>query len=140
MFKWSPTIIILIIAVLLSIVLIYMMFRKPNSKGTEHYEKSEKPETQPSQSGSLVLFHGDFCGHCQKMKPEWEKLKSMLPPDVKVYEIESKDSKMNDFRDSVSGFPTIRFYRGEPSPGSQGIDYTGDRTASAILQFVESTK
>jgi thiol-disulfide isomerase/thioredoxin len=137
--EWTTkSVVILVVAVILSVILIYMLFRKAPKetyeKEQQHVAVEEKPESK--SDGSIFLFYGDFCGHCQKMKPEWEKLKSMLPESIHVYEMESKDPNMAQF--GIKGFPTIRLYRGEPSPTGQGIDYTGNRTAADILHFIES--
>lgn len=129
--EWNRNIIILIIAIILTVVLIYMIFRKPSK---ETFTKRE--EKQKDDEYSLFLFYGEQCGHCKKMKPEWERLKSILPPNIRTYEMESSDPNMGAY--NIEGVPTIRFYKGEPLPTNNGINYTGNRTAEEILKFVET--
>ena len=46
----------------------------------------------------FVKIYANWCGHCQNMKPEWEKLKNendfFRRNDINIVEIE--ESKLND--------------------------------------------
>lgn len=84
----------------------------------------------------IVLFYADWCGHCQQFKPEWERMKSLMPSNLNSAEIESNNiSKMSN-PPQVQGFPTIKMYRDNLNVG----DYEGNRTAEAILKNLKSIK
>jgi protein disulfide-isomerase A1 len=72
----------------------------------------------------LVQFHAPWCGHCQKLAPEYGKaataLKEMGVVLVKVDAVEHVDFAHDQ---GVKGYPTLFFYvNGEKKP------YTGGRT------------
>lgn len=59
--------------------------------------------------------YADWCGHCEALKPKWEKLKEILPKGrVQTIEIEeSETEKRTEFEKkynktiNVNGYPTI---------------------------------
>ena len=59
--------------------------------------------------------YADWCGHCQALKPKWEKLKQILPKGrVQTVEIEEAETekraqfeKKHKKTIDVSGYPTI---------------------------------
>ena len=138
--QWNSSIIIIVLAVILTLALIYMIFRR--DKTSENFEPpppppspKEAPENEPGYS--MVLFHLNGCGPCKQVRPEWDKLKnqvSMGSPGVQFYEIEASHPEVQKF--GIKGFPTIKFFKGTPSPEKPAIDYTGERTAEGLLKFV----
>lgn len=135
--QWNASIIIIILAAILTLALIYMIFRK--DKGNENYQpESPAPlREQPKDSYSLVFFHLNGCGPCKQFRPEWEKFKTISPPDLNLYELEASHPETSKFK--ITGFPTVKFFKGEPSPDKPSIDFTGARTAEGLSKFVEET-
>jgi len=84
----------------------------------------------------IVLFYADWCGHCQQFKPEWERMKSLMPSNLNSAEIESSNISNMSNPPQVQGFPTIKMYRDNLNIG----DYEGNRTAEAILKNLKSIK
>ena len=84
----------------------------------------------------IVLYYANWCGHCQMMKPEWNKAASMLANDdnVNVGEIESEYIPKMTTSPNVVGFPTIRIYKN----GGEGQDYEGGRVADEIVEFART--
>ena len=80
----------------------------------------------------ISLFYADWCGHCNSFKPEWEKLKIILPKN-NIEFAEYEDSKDSDIINSnnIEGFPTIKI---ETNEGT--FDYDGRRDAESILDTV----
>ncbi len=120
---------------------------KPNS---EHVEKIQ--ETGPianAQSNNkkavIVLIHADWCGHCQRLEPEWNSMKSALDNNVKQHvvfeEIESAelDKKLPMVSKTYLGGKPLE-YRGFPTIGSirngKFEMYGGGRSAPELLQWV----
>jgi len=86
----------------------------------------------------FVKIYANWCGHCQNMKPEWEKLKNendfFRRNDINIVEIE--ESKLNDRTNQLHqsrGFPTLIYYH-----DGEKIDYDGeDRTKQSFINFLK---
>ncbi|KAJ6561210.1 thioredoxin-like protein [Mycena vulgaris] len=85
---------------------------------------------------SMVAFVAPWCGHCQKMVPEYSKAALGMHPLIPLYAVDCDDEKNKRLcgEQGVKGFPTVKvFPRGkEQSP----ILYEGERSASAFYYFV----
>jgi thiol-disulfide isomerase/thioredoxin len=87
--------------------------------------------------------YADWCGHCKSLKPEWNKLKTMIQKDrVQFIEIEESESaKRSQFEKktkrslNVNGYPTIfKIHTNKPVEY-----YTGPRTAQDMRQWILSS-
>jgi len=87
---------------------------------------------------ALVMFYAPWCGHCKRLKPEFEKAGSLLfkndPPVtmVKVDCTEGGKSTCNKF--SVQGYPTLKIFKN----GEFSSEYNGPREASGIAKYMRS--
>jgi len=82
----------------------------------------------------LKMF-APWCGHCKKMKPDWDKLmddfkdsETQLIADVDC----TAEGKPVCDSNGVKGFPTLKF--GDPTDLQ---DYQGARTYEALKKFIE---
>jgi len=84
---------------------------------------------------TLVAFVAPWCGHCQKMAPEYSKAALGLYPLVPTYAVDcdAEKNKRLCAEQGVKGFPTVKLFpRGNTLTP---IPYQGDRTANAIFNF-----
>lgn len=86
----------------------------------------------------MVMYGVDWCPHCVKAKPEFEKLGATRTIDGKLVEFAvvnpEKDKEAAEGKE-IKGYPTIHLYNPD---GSLLEEYEGARTSDAILQFLQS--
>ncbi|KAM0438546.1 hypothetical protein ACHAPT_001296 [Fusarium lateritium] len=90
---------------------------------------------------SIVEFYAPWCGHCQNLKPAYEKVAKNLEGLAKVAAIDCDDDANKPFCGSmgVQGFPTLKIVRPGKKYGRPVVeDYQGQRTAGAITEAVVS--
>lgn len=76
----------------------------------------------------MVEFYAPWCGHCQRLTPEYEKAAKALKG---IANIAAVDATKENTGVSVQGYPTIRFY----NDGKES-DYNGGRTAQEIVNWI----
>jgi thiol-disulfide isomerase/thioredoxin len=75
--------------------------------------------------------YANWCGHCQALKPEWNKMKSLINKDanIEIVEIEENENeKLNKLKErfpelQINGYPTVF----KIHPNKQIEYYTGNR-------------
>ncbi|KAJ7708692.1 thioredoxin-like protein, partial [Mycena rosella] len=97
--------------------------------------KSFKKAMRANQT-SLVAFVAPWCGHCQRMAPEYSKAALGLHPLLPLYAVDCDADKNKPLcaEQGVKGFPTVKLFpRGKEVPP---VTYEGaERTASALYYF-----
>ncbi|KAI9779985.1 MAG: hypothetical protein M1835_004590 [Candelina submexicana] len=92
-----------------------------------------------SNHTSIVEFFAPWCGHCQNLKPAYEKAAKSLAGLAKVAAMDCDDEANKAFCGNmgVKGFPTIKTVKPSNKRGRALIeDYQGPRTAKAIVDAV----
>ena len=78
----------------------------------------------------MVLYYAEWCGHCQTMKPEWNKVVKKMKKNnnVNIAEIESShiDTLVN--KPEIQGFPTIKMYNN----GNEVASFEDERVADKM--------
>jgi len=84
----------------------------------------------------MVLYYADWCGHCQSMKPEWQKVVNKMKNTniVNVAEVESNHINSLINKPQVKGFPTIKMY----NSGIEKANFEEERSADKIEKFAIS--
>ncbi|KAI0158280.1 thioredoxin-domain-containing protein [Xylariaceae sp. FL1272] len=92
-----------------------------------------------SNHTSIVEFYAPWCGHCQNLKPAYEKAAKNLDGLAKVAAVNCDEDENKSLCGSmgVQGFPTLKVVR----PGKKGKkpvveDYQGPRTTKGIYEAV----
>lgn len=120
--------IVLILSVLA--VLLVALYLSQKCSMYEGFEGSGK---------SLVICKADWCGHCKKAAPEFQKLLGASPMtlkdgskiNVKILDADKDKAEIGKY--NVRGYPTILI-----DNNGQTTEYPGERTASAIMEFLNS--
>jgi len=85
---------------------------------------------------TFAFFYAPWCGHCQKAKPEWERLEKENKSDVKLVQINCDENKDLAEKYDVQSFPTFYYLpRGLNNPQDKE-EYNGDRSVSSWLNFL----
>ncbi|KAL2849180.1 hypothetical protein BJY01DRAFT_211195 [Aspergillus pseudoustus] len=92
-----------------------------------------------SNYSSIVEFYAPWCGHCQNLKPAYEKAAKNLDGLAKVAAVNCDDDANKPFcgQMGIQGFPTLKIVTPSKKPGKPRVeDYQGPRTAKGIVDAV----
>lgn len=99
----------------------------------EMAEKEYDSFINNSQKLSVVVFHADWCGPCQKLKPVLEEVADSFPGVSEVGRFNVDHCRDLAARLNVSGIPDVRFYRGGKEVGR----FTGYRADYAVRELFQ---
>jgi protein disulfide-isomerase A6 len=85
-----------------------------------------------------VAFIAPWCGHCQRLLPEWDIAAGKLDGEGAVLAVvDATVEKELASIYGVNGYPTIKLFSGgAPKKHSDAKEYKGGRTATEIVQYV----
>lgn len=83
----------------------------------------------------FLLMYASWCGHCQRMKPEWQALAKDFPEDGEtvIAMIDADKERAVARAYEVKGFPTIKLFT---KKDKSGIPYQGQRTKEDFKDFL----
>ncbi|CAM9505524.1 unnamed protein product [Ascophyllum nodosum] len=81
----------------------------------------------------LVEFFAPWCGHCQKLAPEWESAAGQLQGTVNLGAVDATQHQNLAQKYGVQGYPTIKAFPPGPKKGPQ--DYNGPRESAGIVDY-----
>lgn len=93
-------------------------------------------EVVGKERGVLVEYFAPWCGHCQRLAPEYEKLADAFAAKrdkVVVAKVNGDANRDLAQRIQLRGFPTVMWY---PPHTQTGVEYNGGRTAEDLAAFV----
>lgn len=86
----------------------------------------------------FIKMFAPWCGHCKKMKPDWDSLGSTYADSTKVLigdvDCTAAGKPLCD-KYGVRGYPTIKYFN---PPDEDGEDYKGGRDLPALKKFVDT--
>jgi thiol-disulfide isomerase/thioredoxin len=111
--------------IVLCLVLTYLIWSGYAQEGFE--SSTKEPE--------FVMIYADWCGHCKKAKPDFEKLAAGSPLNIgtqKVYvRMVNADTEEGKAL-GAEGFPTFRLYK----PDGRMVEYKGGRSIDQYKEFI----
>jgi protein disulfide-isomerase A6 len=90
-----------------------------------------------SSSTYIVKFFAPWCGHCRSSAPAVTKAAKTLDGVAKIGVVDCDDEKALCSKYGVQGFPTIKVFKGEGKKARRPSDYSGQRTASALVKHAK---
>ncbi|KAL4646703.1 protein disulfide-isomerase A3-like [Arapaima gigas] len=91
-----------------------------------HYSVAE-------QETMLVEFFAPWCGHCQKLAPEFESAATQLKGIVPLAKVDCTANSETCGRFGVNGYPTLKIFRN----GEEASVYDGPRSAEGIVSYMK---
>ena len=92
---------------------------------------------------TVVFFKANWCGHCKRAFPEFEKAKKEYNGPLKLVVVDIDDNKQLAEKCGINGVPVCRYYKSFP-PTSQAlsdfIEYSGERTSQGFLDFMNKVQ
>ncbi|KAJ1752976.1 hypothetical protein LPJ78_001637 [Coemansia sp. RSA 989] len=91
---------------------------------------------------TFVEFYAPWCGHCQRLEPEYERAAARTRGIAKFYAVncDEESNRALCARFNVQGFPTLKVFNEKRSKRGlrRSVDYQGPRKASAMAKFARS--
>ncbi|XP_038978799.1 protein disulfide-isomerase-like [Phoenix dactylifera] len=87
----------------------------------------------------VVEFYAPWCGHCQRLAPEYEKAAAILSkddPPVVLAKVDANDEMNKELASKyeVRGYPTLKILRNQ---GNNIQEYKGPREAEGIVEYLK---
>ena len=126
--------------VITGLFILAVLFVIYNATKKEGFELSPADFSEQLNNGKkLVLIYADWCGHCKKIKPTWDKVSEKVnkEDELKMVKINcgegTPEQKQLMSKYDVDGYPTILIVdNGKATP------YEGDRTEDALLKQAQN--
>ena len=86
----------------------------------------------------MVEFYAPWCGHCQKLEPEWNQVATKMKNNkaIKWAKVDATENQQLAQRFGVSGYPTIKYFDyGAGKSDSSAKDYKGGREYQGLYDF-----
>jgi thiol-disulfide isomerase/thioredoxin len=130
---------------LLFLILIITIYVFIEEEKESFKEKKVIKKKSKKKDIKLVLYWANWCGVCQKIKPNWNKAKEILVkkyPKLNIEEIDCDKSKsyilVNGEKESLEGVPTILLRDGvNDIEYERGEELKGDRSVEDLIKFYE---
>ena len=81
----------------------------------------------------LLFFKAEWCGYCQRAKPELQQVSDALGEAFPICIIDCDKNKKVTRELRIEGFPTFKFVNRQ---GKITTDYNGSRDSRAILEAI----
>uniref|UniRef100_A0A7N8YG50 Protein disulfide-isomerase A5 n=1 Tax=Mastacembelus armatus TaxID=205130 RepID=A0A7N8YG50_9TELE len=85
----------------------------------------------------LVMFYAPWCGHCKKMKPEYDEAAEILNKGTDVSVLAAVDATVHKAvgdRFKISGFPTVKYFE----KGEEKYTLPQLRSKEKIIEFMHN--
>lgn len=84
---------------------------------------------------TLVMFYAPWCGHCKRLKPDFEAAAKVLhasKDNVQLARVDCTTQEQLCTRFGVGGYPTLKYFKN----GELASDYSGPRDKDGLIRFM----
>jgi len=120
------------VAFVLVAYVLFRIFKLCNR--VEGFESKPASFDQDVSGGKkLVWFYADWCGHCKRMKKEWDNASNKVNGKMVKIDLgdDNSETKKISERYNIEGFPTILLLHN----GEKQAEYNQERTAQAFETY-----
>jgi len=121
-----------LLCILFAFVAVTSALYGPDSKVVKLTAANFREKVINSNELWFVEFYAPWCGHCQRLTPEWEKLAKALGGIINVGAVDMTTDQAAGQAYGIRGFPTIKFFGANKNAPE---DYQGQRAASDMINF-----
>ncbi|KAK8013064.1 hypothetical protein PG991_010439 [Apiospora marii] len=135
----NPTLATVAVALLSALPTVSAGIYTKNSPVLQVDAKSYDRLVAKSNYTTVLEFYAPWCGHCQNLKPAYEKAAKNLEGLAQVAAINCDEDENKPFcgQFGVQGFPTLKISRPGKKYGKPVVDdYNGPRSAKGIVDAV----
>ena len=108
---------------------LFLLFALISTTQATVYLTTDTFEEQTAGKKALVAFKAPWCGHCKKLKPEWDKLADAV--EVMIAEVDCTKEQSLCQKHGVQGYPSIKY-----SDGYGWKKYEKGRDYASLESFV----
>lgn len=88
-----------------------------------------------SRGDHFIMMYAPWCGHCNRLKPDWEKLaKKPGVKGINISKVDCTNNKDTCNKYSVTGYPTLLYFRN----GEMIDKYEGAKTLEALKEYLKT--
>ena len=115
--------------------------------------KIEESKKSLEKKTKLILYWANWCGICQKIKPNWENAKNLIKnkyQDIEIVDINCDNprenkcfSYVNGKQQTLDGVPTILLRKGNTDieyKKDPSNNFKGNRSVDELVRFTEMYK
>jgi thiol-disulfide isomerase/thioredoxin len=118
----------------------YIRFAKPVAKYSENFGSDISNDNDRRKGAKIIFFFADWCPHCTKAKPQWEKFVPKIDSAVYgKYVVQANNVDCTDGTNSmiqqynIDGYPTVLIVKDDDSTP---VKFSGSITTDALKSFV----
>jgi len=90
-----------------------------------------------SRGDHFIMMYAPWCGHCNRLKPDWEKLaKKPGVKGINISKVDCTNNKDTCSKYSVTGYPTLLYFRN----GEMVDKYEGAKTLDALKEYLKTQR
>lgn len=101
-------------------------------QGAQELNEKTFHELVSSGKNGMIKFYQPWCGHCTKMKPDWDRLAEESHSSVFIADVNCSEEEDLCNENGVSGYPTIKVYK-----NGEEEKYSGARTFDHLMAYVD---
>lgn len=131
-------IVIIIVIIVLIVYCLFSSFNQNNAPIIINRESFNETNNKKCKLYKLVFYYTDWCGYCQKFKPEWEKfVQHVSDENINNLVLEKIDcDKQKNQCKNITGFPTIILYDDKENEINMNSNPNYTRTKEGLINFV----